>query len=306
MGSWPVDFSILKCMPALPTLKTPRSLEKPKEVDVEVVRGSVGDQSGALVTGFELHDKITFIFQHPFGLDTRAAAMAQTVRRTRQGGGYTMASGCFKKAYLVDCKGHQKEGQPKQQFVFKLSSAPDCDLLKDCEDSEKAVDYATAFNVDQRPSAIKFCAPVLVEVKAARDKNGVTLTGWAGKEAMVEPHLKGTYDKFVFDEEYPAQQHELAQAFFHFTYYRSKGREIIWDLQGVNCTGAVFGSEYRLTDPYIVDDEAKAKEKFLKLHKHKFGCNKHCPGLSRWHGCFAGGHAACPAFGALASYFGKK
>lgn len=235
---------------------------QPKFVDVEVIRGSVGESSGALVTGLRIRQKITLEFRRP--IQSRDQAAQQTAAEAP---GYTMAAGAFKKAYKMDCNG--------RSYVLKVPGGRGTNLTKDCEDSEKAIQYATAFNARDPRSSIKFCAPVLVKVYAARDKNGHSVNCWVGREAMVEPYLEGDYDKFVFNLRIPRQVHELAEAFFHFTYHYSGHREIIWDLQGVNKSRSRV-SEYHLTDPYIIENRHEAKNKFKILHADHFGCNKHC------------------------------
>ena len=74
----------------------------------------------------------------------------------------------------------------------------DGEVHTDYKDSAKAIQIVKDFNEGRIISKIKFCAPVVVRVLQCRDKDGVRVRAWDGKETLVESHLEGRYDKFVF------------------------------------------------------------------------------------------------------------
>lgn len=101
---------------------------------------------------------------------------------------------------------------------------------------------------------------------------------------LIEPFLRGgTYEKFNSNFGYASkhQDHEIIQAFSHWTYHYSDGRHLVCDLQGVRSHG-----HFALTDPVInslskgedfgpTDNGVLGIYAFFLTHK----CNKYCSSL---------------------------
>ena len=68
---------------------------------------------------------------------------------------------------------------------------------------------------------------------------------------------KFPWQKFVYDG--TEEENEIAQAFFHFVYHMSGGREVVWDLQGSSYNGVI-----ELIDPVHMKVRG-AKEKIEAL-----------------------------------------
>merc|ERR1712224_809951 len=94
-------------------------------------------------------------------------------------------------------------------------------------ESETAASYAAKFNGN-----IKFCMPVLARIVKVEPHTAYSVQKWLNQKVLLEPYLQGRYRKFVFLPQTP--YHDVPQAFFHFTYQQSGGREVVWDLQGVH------------------------------------------------------------------------
>lgn len=102
-----------------------------------------------------------------------------------------------------------------------------------------------------------------------------TLTG---KKGLVEPYIAGRYQKFNSNSGWSNDDHPLMAALSHYSWYASKGKYVLCDLQG-------SGDEdhYLLTDPAVLSTTAELLVQqcfrrflFLRHMSHvRLQCSRH-------------------------------
>ncbi len=143
---------------------------------------------------------------------------------------------------------------------------------------------AEAFNeLPKVKRKVHFVAPVAAKVRNPGLCGLCCAAVQPGDDVSVEPRISGKYEKFISNNGTLLFQGTLG-AFTHFTYWKSKKKLIVVDLQGVRSE-----KEYTLTDPAIHSVESLGRgygdldlgtvgiEAFFRTHK----CSKLCKALPK-------------------------
>ncbi|KAL6765996.1 kinase-like domain-containing protein [Haematococcus lacustris] len=139
----------------------------------------------------------------------------------------------------IVAKGSQMQGSKNQEYQLQVNNALCLQAAKASIDSfNQLLSSKKAVSVKQAP---KFLTCKLL---CCGKGNNI-------KYLAIEPYLEGSYTKFNDNEGYVAalpddaadrEAHELAQAFSHWSWVHSGGRELLCDIQGVGA---------RWTDPQV-------------------------------------------------------
>ena len=157
-------------------------------------------------------------------------------------------------------------------------------FVDDIKIAKIAKSIATEFNNQRKGKRqMTFIIPELGKISSASCLHMLCCGARAGDAVTVEDFIPGEYEKFVSNNG-TLKFHGTLSSFTHFSYYCSKQRLVIVDLQGVRTSKG-----YTLTDPAIHSTETMGHgygeldlgtvgiEAFFSTHK----CEKACRGLPK-------------------------
>ncbi|GFH21649.1 alpha-type protein kinase domain-containing protein [Haematococcus lacustris] len=167
----------------------------------------------------------------------------------------------------IIAKGSKKQSSKSQEHQLQVDDAVCLQAAKDAVD---------VFNTLLESKTVALQTPSFVDCHLLCCGGGNNV-----KYLSIEPFLEGSYTKFNGNEGYVAalpddaadrEAHELAQAFSHWSWVHSGGRELLCDIQGVGA---------RWTDPQVNSVATKygRKDMGFKGIAAFFGshrCNESC------------------------------
>lgn len=159
-----------------------------------------------------------------------------------------VAVGTNKKTYRVTarCRSDSNESATSVPFALKTCISKSLDIKEEFSALDSAIAYAARYNRflaklrrlngDMQLGGITFCNGTIADLSLRPSGKKI--------KALLEPWLEGDYCKFL------QNRHQVCpdiDSFFHFCYHASGRRELIVDLQGVQC----HCGSYILTDPML-------------------------------------------------------
>jgi hypothetical protein len=194
------------------------------------------------------------------------------------------AAGEYRKAHHGKWTSGPKSG--KGCVVKTYKSQRYAAFVDDIKIAKIASSIAKEFNASLKPGKrqVKFIVPQLATISSTASCFSSICFGLkVGDAVTVEDYISGTYEKFVSNNG-TLKFHGTLSCFAHYSYWCSKERLIIVDLQGVR-----GDKNYILTDPAIHSKEhlgggygeldlgTVGIEAFFSTHK----CEKACRGLPK-------------------------
>ena len=196
----------------------------------------------------------------------------------------SFAAGEYRRAHTGKYTSGPRTGQTCVVKTYKAQRY--AAFADDIKIAKIAKSIATEFNASQKPSKrqVIFVIPELATVLSTASCVSPLCLGIRPGDALtVEDYIPGDYEKFVSNNG-TLKFHGTLSCFAHYSYWCSKERLIIVDLQGVR-----GDKSYTLTDPAIHSKETVGGgygeldlgtvgiEAFFSTHK----CEKACRGLPK-------------------------
>tara|TARA_B100000795_G_C22733604_1_gene412418 strand:- start:67 stop:801 length:735 start_codon:yes stop_codon:yes gene_type:complete len=194
----------------------------------------------------------------------------------------SFASGEYRRAHHATYTSGPKSGRSCVVKTYKAQRY--AAFADDIKIAKIAKSIATEFNNSRKGKRqVTFIIPQLGKINRASCFNALCCGDHVGDAVTVEDFIPGEYEKFVSNNG-TLKFHGTLSSFTHYSYWCSKQRLIIVDLQGVRTTKG-----YTLTDPAIHSTETMGHgygeldlgtvgiEAFFSTHK----CEKACRDLPK-------------------------